>query len=389
MGGAIVIGGDYQGLGIIRSLGRHGIPVYLLDSAPSIAMSSKFTNKVVRCPVEDEKMVEFLFTVAQKEKLYNWVIYPTTDDMVRCLSMHRDILGQYYKIPPPNWEITRLLYNKRLTYELADRLNIPFPKTFYPEDNISQLRGLRFPVIIKPATRGLFYSKVKKKALLARNEKELFTNYKFARTMLNSSEIMIQEVVPIEVQPQGINNLYSFCSLFKDGVAVAKISARRIRQHPMDFGRASTFVQIVNIPELEKLGVRLLSSINYYGLSEIEFMWDTNDKCYKLLEVNARTWGWHTLGNQIGVDFPFLLYKDMIGETVHQEATHQNTGKWVRVLTDTPVALKEIMCGRLKLNEYLVGLKGKKEYAVWSPADPLPFLLEILLLPYLLKARGY
>src|SRR5947209_625203 len=28
--GAVVIGGDYRGLGIVRSLGRHGIPVWVL-----------------------------------------------------------------------------------------------------------------------------------------------------------------------------------------------------------------------------------------------------------------------------------------------------------------------------------------------------------------------
>jgi glycerol-3-phosphate dehydrogenase len=29
--GAVVIGGDYQGLGIVRSLGRRGIPICILD----------------------------------------------------------------------------------------------------------------------------------------------------------------------------------------------------------------------------------------------------------------------------------------------------------------------------------------------------------------------
>ena len=29
--GAVVVGGDYQGLGIVRSLGRRGIPVCIVD----------------------------------------------------------------------------------------------------------------------------------------------------------------------------------------------------------------------------------------------------------------------------------------------------------------------------------------------------------------------
>ena len=30
-GGAVVIGGDFNGLGIVRSLGRQGIPVCVID----------------------------------------------------------------------------------------------------------------------------------------------------------------------------------------------------------------------------------------------------------------------------------------------------------------------------------------------------------------------
>jgi heterodisulfide reductase subunit A-like polyferredoxin len=35
--GALVIGGDYQGLGIVRSLGRQGIPVCVVDDELSIS----------------------------------------------------------------------------------------------------------------------------------------------------------------------------------------------------------------------------------------------------------------------------------------------------------------------------------------------------------------
>jgi predicted ATP-grasp superfamily ATP-dependent carboligase len=43
--GAVVIGGDYQGLGIARSLGRRGVPVFVIDSEPSIAPLSRFVGR--------------------------------------------------------------------------------------------------------------------------------------------------------------------------------------------------------------------------------------------------------------------------------------------------------------------------------------------------------
>jgi len=48
--GVVVIGGDYQGLGIVRSLGRHGIPVRVIDDERSIACYSRYTTVAQRVP---------------------------------------------------------------------------------------------------------------------------------------------------------------------------------------------------------------------------------------------------------------------------------------------------------------------------------------------------
>ena len=46
--GAVVIGGDYQGLAIARSLGRRGIPVFVLDDERSIAPDSRYVQRSER-----------------------------------------------------------------------------------------------------------------------------------------------------------------------------------------------------------------------------------------------------------------------------------------------------------------------------------------------------
>jgi D-aspartate ligase len=64
---------------------------------------------------------------------------------------------------------------------------------------------------------------------------------------------------------------------------------------------------------LEELSERFLRAIDYYGLVELEYKLDPRDSQYKLLDVNARTWGYHSLGAQAGVDFSYMLYSDQIG----------------------------------------------------------------------------
>ena len=46
--GAVVVGGDYQGLGIVRSLGRRGVPVCIVDDEISISRFSRYSTHFVR-----------------------------------------------------------------------------------------------------------------------------------------------------------------------------------------------------------------------------------------------------------------------------------------------------------------------------------------------------
>ncbi len=156
----------------------------------------------------------------------------------------------------------------------------------------------------------------------------------------------------------------------------------------MDFGHATTYAETVDILELEKIAAKILGLIGYYGLSEVEFMFDPRDGRYKLLEINARPWGWHTLAIGSRVDLPYLLYQDILGEEGKQNDFNKNT-KWIRLITDIPIVITEILKGRLTVSDYLNSLKGKKQFAVLSMKDSLPLIAEFLMLPYLWKKRGF
>jgi predicted ATP-grasp superfamily ATP-dependent carboligase len=120
----------------------------------------------------------------------------------------------------------------------------------------------------------------------------------------------------------------------------------------------------------------------------VEFKFDPRDGQYKLLDVNARTWGYHSLGFAAGVDFPFMLYADQIGETAI--ASRGIPGRlWVRLLTDVPTGIVEVSGRRMKLRDYVDSLRHVHTDAVFSTEDPLPGIVEFLLLPYLFMKRGF
>jgi D-aspartate ligase len=384
--GAIVIGGHFQGLGIVRSLAKQSIPVYILDNQLCIGRFSRYTSKCIKCPDVNEETAffDFLTNLVKKEHLNGWVVFPTDDETVYFLSRFKKKLQGFYRITTPDWEVVKYTYNKKLTYQFAEKVGIPIPQTFYPEtiDDVYKLK-IQYPLIIKPAVVKKFFNITKKKVYRADNEKELLSFYQRMCSIIDPSEIMIQEFIP--GRP---NYLFSFCPLFKNGKVLARIVAKRARQHPMDFGNASTYAEIVDIPELEEMGTKFLEGIDYYGLSEVEFKQDPRDGQYKLLEINARIWGWHTLAIRAGIDLPYWLYLDMIGEKFETNS-HPREARWIRLITDIPTVISEIVKGRMKITDYLKSLSGKKEFAVFSLSDPFPFIVEFILLPYFWRKRGF
>ena len=107
-------------------------------------------------------------------------------------------------------------------------------------------------------------------------------------------------------------------------------------------------------------------------LSFMEILLTFRDGRYKLIEVNPRVWGWHTLVIGAGIDLTHILYQDLIGEKIE---THHplNYLKGVRLITDVPTVFEEIIRGRMKISDYLASMKGKKVFAILSFYDPLPF----------------
>jgi len=204
-----------------------------------------------------------------------------------------------------------------------------------------------------------------------------------ASQLMPSDEIMVQELIP-----GGGRQQFSYCAFFRDGQAVGKMVVRRRRQHPIQFGRASTYVETLDVPVLEEFSERFLRAIDYYGLVELEYKLDPRDSQYKLLDVNARTWGYHSLGAQAGVDFSYMLYADQAGLPVAACKARPGVG-WVRTTTDIPAAFVGMLNGDTSFKDYLRSLRSCDTEAVFSLNDPVPGLAEIALIPYLAVKRGF
>jgi D-aspartate ligase len=386
LAGVVVVGGDYQGLGIVRSLGRHHVPVCIIDDEFSIGRFSQYATYAVqvRNLREEAQAVEAVLDVGRRLGLQGWVLYPTRDETVAAFARHRSALTEWFRVPTPGWSAVQWMWDKRNTYRLAQELGIPTPRTWQVCDvgDLDRIDAIP-PVAIKPAIKEHFLYATKAKAWRANTRAELAARFAHAADLVGPGEVMIQELIPGDGCHQ-----FAYCAFFKEQQAVGSMVVRRRRQHPPEFGRSSTFVETVDLPLLETLSERFLRAIDYYGLVEVEYKRDPRDGQFKLLDVNARTWGYHTLGPRAGVDFPYLLFADQLGEPV--EPCRARAGvRWIRLLTDLPAGALEILSGRLKWHEYVGTLRSVHTEAVLSREDPLPGLVELALVPYLSMKRGF
>jgi predicted ATP-grasp superfamily ATP-dependent carboligase len=380
--GALVIGGDYRGLGIVRSLGRRGIRVLVAQDDHWMAGWSRFASGRIAWPSNESERLRRLIALAREQDLEGWTIFPTADDTAALVARHHEELSRHFHLTTPPWEIFRWTADKRLTYELADEVGVDHPLSYVPLDR-EHVQDLEcdFPAVVKPAFRTERDAFSSVKAWAAADRDELVARFDEASAIYEPGRLVIQELIPGDGLDQ-----FSYAAVCVGGEPRASLVARRTRQWPIDFGHSSSFVETIDLPELEEPARRFIRALSFDGMAELEFKRDRRDGRLKLLDVNARAWGWHSIGRAAGVDFPYLAWSLSNGTTI-PELRGRPGVRWVHAITDVPSALAEIRSGRLSPRDYVRGLVGRTELAILSIDDLVPALLELPMVMTLLWQR--
>ncbi len=371
--GALIVGGDCGSLSVIRSLGRHGIPARYVTDVDFLAKFSRYTKASASwLGPGHPAALSYLLNMAEQEGLAGWLLIPIGDAEVEFVAKNRERLSATFRLTTPDWETIRWAVDKKLTYQRAAMLGIPFPRTYNVRslEDVERLDFL-FPLILKPAKKEEINAFTLAKAWRVDDRAQLRVRFVQAASLVGPNAIVVQELIPGSGSAQ-----YSYAGLWHNGSPTASLVARRTRQLPVDFGRGSTFVETLENPEIEDAATRFLRSINYSGVVEIEFKFDERERCFKLLDVNPRFWTWNALTRQAGLDLPSLLWQQAMGH-VAEETRRGLAGKsWMYVTRDIPAALHDIRAGRLTALAYLRSVWKASGFAVFAWDDPLPALVD-------------
>ena len=275
----------------------------------AVAGASRYAGPRLAWPAAggDEARVRYLLDLAERERLDGWVLIPTHDEEAALVARHHDALARRYRlttlaVEPAPRGVRQAVHARAGSVARARRSR----GRRSPQARRTSARADgRFPVVVKPAYKEHANRLTVDKAWRADDPATLRRRYEEACELVDRSILMVQELIPGDGAAQ-----LSFAALCDDGNVLASLTARRTRQFPMDFGRASSYVETIDDPGVERDARRLLAATRLTGIVEVEFKRDPRTGENLLLDVNPRAWGWQSLCGARGRGLPVPAVAD-------------------------------------------------------------------------------
>ncbi|MGH7905688.1 MAG: carboxylate--amine ligase, partial [Candidatus Binataceae bacterium] len=304
------------GIGITRSLGRLGVPVYGIDGyrgAPAFFSKycrGKFIWDLHHSPADQS--LAFLAEVARKIGR-RAVLIPTSDIGAMFVADHAEALTKSFIFPHQDPLLMRTLCSKKEMYHLARKWNLPAPETAFPSSRaevIEYLQTARFPILLKP-----IYSRPAEnqpwRMMKVHSQRELLEQYDRVEDPA-SPNAMLQEYIP-----GGEEMTWTFNGYFdRNSDCLVAFSGRKLRNFPPYFGQASLAVCMHN-DYVEKTTIEFMKAIGYSGALDLGFRYDTRDGKYKVNDINPRLGAmFRVFVGQNDIDVIRALYQDLTAQPV-------------------------------------------------------------------------
>ncbi len=378
---AFVLGGaSALALGVVRSLGRRGIPTVALSVTPGPWSWSRYCAFHAAAESEPD-LLDRLMRVGRR-LTQRAVIVATGDAEVLFLSRHRGELARSYEFVLPQPALVELLSDKRSQYRYAASIGVPIPRTYCPDgagDVARIARAIRFPCVVKPARPEVWRDQRGRaglgrwmKAIQVETPDELRAVCECMRG--RGVDPLVQE--RIGGDESRLYSVYACLDRSSEPLAICVIQKRR--QWPPLYGSGSYSVSCRQDRAVE-LALALLRRIGYQGVANLEFKQDPEDGELKLIEVNARCGERVALAVAAGVDIPYITYRDVLREPALPRPPYRTGVTWINALNDCAALVCHYRrTERLGFWRWARVALAAESHAFHAWDDPMPCLENLL-----------
>lgn len=353
---------------VVRSLGQKGVAVYAADFVPcSMSFLSRYVNGHFVYPSpfrEPEGFLQCLISWIQRVKAE--VLIPVFEETF-LVAKHKERFSPHVSMVLPDYAQILIAHNKDRWERIANRLGIPVPASYSPDDlrhGGARSRHVRYPVLIKPKQGGGAWG-IREVASPETLEELL------AQTSWNDKpweRFFIQEKIP--------GDTHCVAALFNKGELRAKVAYRQLRDYPATGGQATLRVSLRS-EKAEGYLQRLLEELGWHGPCQADFIIDKNSGLPYLIDINPRLWGSLAQAIASGVDFPYLIYRLAKDGDVAPITTFK-TGvvtRWIGgELGALPSRLRHSEAKLRLLRDFFFPATSAALFDDFSVTDPLPFV---------------
>ena len=369
---AVVIGRNFASrLGMIRSIGKLGVSVYVINTNNSkydVDRYSKYVKKVYTAIEPDEEgLIRVLLNIAkgQNEKM---LLLPTDDYSLAVTDSHLNILSQYYLCQNINMTQGNIevWMDKQKQKHLAETLGIPVAKGFIVEFSNGGYKlpeGITYPCFTKQIVT---ISNPKDFLQKCDNEKELKTVLDKAAVALNNSSILVEQFIDIEKEYAAVGfcdgkNCYmpSIYQMLLDGKGVHRGVTIQGKVSPTD-RYSDTFDKFK----------KLMQEIHFTGLFDIDAYESGGILYFNELNLRLGASGWVMTSE--GINLPGMFFDYCNNNSVHKNYTDY---KYEKVFVNENGLSKHFLSKHITWSEYNNILRSSNIYFIKYDGDNLPYYI--------------
>lgn len=363
---ALVVGGGLNALGVVRSLGQSGVPVWVLDTdARSPAMRSRFGRPCAVASLEGEAfMADLRATVSRAGGPV--VLFLTEEKTVSTVSALRSQLPDEAHVRFPAHARLMQLMHKQGFQELAEALKAPVPPMVRLESlaDLPKVHSLQYPCVLKPGEKSYEYGARFKKAYKVASPGEVEDLYRQIEPVL--ADMVVQEWI------EGSDGDIYFCLQYigGQGDVVGSFPGRKIRSWPPRIGgTASCTAAWEHEQELREMTAAFFRAVGFVGMGSMEYKRDPRDGRFHMVEPTVgRTDFQEEVATVNGCNLPLMAYCHELGLSVPPVHAAQPPRIWREAQIDR-WSQEE---GDGEVDEASRGYVICDAYRRWN--DPLPWM---------------